>query len=92
MARTTVDVYQIHVNYGQGWEYECAEFTHFYARQCKRDYIKNVPQYPVKIVKKREKKTNYDEAQLASIQQQIEQSRKDLIAYRQQKQSNLPNA
>jgi hypothetical protein len=90
--RKTLDVYQIHVNYGGGWEYEVGEFTSFYARKRKKEYQQNCPEYPVKIVKKREPKSNYDASQLADINRQIANSRAEwLVARREAKNRTLPS-
>ncbi len=53
--RKTRDVWEIHVDYGQGWEYEIAEFSFSEARARRREYRENCPQYPLKIVRKRER-------------------------------------
>jgi hypothetical protein len=51
--RKTRDEYQIHVDYGQGFEEVCAEDTYPDAKQRLREYRENMPQYPAKIVKRR---------------------------------------
>lgn len=51
--RKTEDEFQLHVNYGHGWEHEVTESTWSVARQRKREYAENCPQYSTKIVKKR---------------------------------------
>jgi hypothetical protein len=53
--RKTRDTWQLHVNYGQGWEHEVTEFTYREAREQRKCYRENVPQYPVKLVFKRER-------------------------------------
>lgn len=53
--RKTRDVWALYVNYGQGWEYEFAEDTHKEICKRRKEYRENLPQYPVKIVLKREK-------------------------------------
>lgn len=50
-----MDVWALYVNYGQGWEYEFAEDTHEEICKRRKEYRENLPQYPVKIVLKREK-------------------------------------
>lgn len=60
--RTTRDTWQIHVHYGEGWEHECTEFTRQDAREQRDTYRANCPEYPVKIVKKREPITKDDDA------------------------------
>lgn len=52
--RKTIDTYQLHVHYGQGWEHEVTEYTFREARERRKEYRENCPQYPVKIVAKRE--------------------------------------
>lgn len=51
--RKTADEYQLHVDYGYGFEYVLAEDTMSEARQRRKEYRENCPQYPTKIVKKR---------------------------------------
>ena len=50
--RKTIDEYQIHVDYGQGWEHETTEETFADARRMRQDYRDNTP-YPVRVVKVR---------------------------------------
>ena len=52
--RTTRDTWHILVNYGQGWEHECTEFSWKDAREQLKCYRENQPAYPVKARKKRE--------------------------------------
>lgn len=52
--RKTIDVWWLMVDYGQGWEYECAEFTLAEAKKTLREYRENCLMYPSKIVKRRE--------------------------------------
>jgi len=59
--RTTRDTWQIHVNYGQGWEHECTEFSRKDAREQLKTYRENAPEYPVRAVKKREPIDKTDE-------------------------------
>jgi hypothetical protein len=53
--RKTKDEYQIQVRYGEryGWEHETTESTWKEAKEQRRVYRENAPQYPVRIVKKR---------------------------------------
>lgn len=51
--RKTKDEFQLQGNYGYGWEYILAEDTPQEARQRKREYIENAPQYLYRIIKKR---------------------------------------
>lgn len=53
--RKTEDVFYIMGNYGQGWEEVTAETTRQAAREQLKCYDENEPQYPHKILKKREK-------------------------------------
>lgn len=54
-TRKTEDVYNIMGNYGQGWEEVTAETDRKEARATLKEYDHNEPQYPHKIIKKREK-------------------------------------
>lgn len=58
--RKTVDTWQLHVNYGQGWEHEITESTSREARERRREYRENCPQYPTRIVYRRERKENHE--------------------------------
>lgn len=53
--RKTKDEYQLlcDYGYGDGWEYLLAEKTMKEARERKREYMENIPEYSYKIVKKR---------------------------------------
>jgi hypothetical protein len=51
--RKTRDEYQIHVNYGQGFEEVTAEGTRKEAKERLKDYRENEPMYASKIVVKR---------------------------------------
>ena len=53
--RKTRDEYQIHGDYGQGFEEVCAEDTRKEARERLKEYRENEPQYRHKIVIKRVK-------------------------------------
>lgn len=53
--RKTRDVWQLYVNYGCGWEHELDEFTKKEAFQRLKEYRENCPQWPAKLVKKRER-------------------------------------
>ena len=59
--RKTRDVWRLYVDYGQGWEHELDEFTLDEARQIRKEYRENCPQYPIKIVKGRERIKDDDE-------------------------------
>lgn len=53
--RKTKDEYQLLCDYGNGdgWEYLIAENTMKEARERKREYMENMPEYSYRIVKKR---------------------------------------
>ncbi len=57
-VRKTKDEYVLMTNYGygDGWEEVLIEETFAEAKQRKREYVENMPQYPYKIVKRRVKK------------------------------------
>lgn len=48
-VRKTTDEYRLHVNYGQGWEYEVNESTRKAIRERRKEYAENCPEYPTKI-------------------------------------------
>jgi hypothetical protein len=52
-TRKTEDEYQIHGNYGYGWEEVCAEDNRKDAILRLREYRENQPEYPVRLMKKR---------------------------------------
>ncbi len=56
-VRKTRDVWHLLVNYGygDGWEHEVTEETRKEAIEQRNTYRENCPQYPVRIVKKRER-------------------------------------
>lgn len=53
--RKTRDVWHVLVNYGQGWEHELTESSLADARTQRKCYRENCPEYPVRIVKRRER-------------------------------------
>lgn len=57
-VRKTKDEYVLMTNYGygDGWEEVLIEETFAEAKQRKKEYIENMPQYPYKIVKRRVRK------------------------------------
>ena len=57
--RKTVDVWRFYVNYGGGWEYELCEYNQQEIKQREKEYAENCPQYPVKVVKGRERIDRY---------------------------------
>ncbi len=66
--RKTVDMFEIHVNYGKGYECVCTEFTIAAAQTTLLAYKENSPEYPAKFVCKRHKRSDYTEEQLTEIQ------------------------
>ncbi len=54
-VRKTKDEYQLLCNYGygDGWEEVLTEGTFKEAKERKKEYMENMPQYPYRIVKKR---------------------------------------
>lgn len=61
--RKTVDTWEIHVNYGQGWEHECTEFTFKAFRANMKAYRQNCA-YPIKSIRRRMKKTDMTPTEL----------------------------
>ena len=56
-VRKTEDEYQVHTNYGYGWEHELSEETRSEALQRVKEYRQNAYQLQgIKILKKRVKK------------------------------------
>ena len=53
--RKTRDVWRLYVNYGYGWEYEFEEDSLSEIKKRKKEYRENCPQYPIKVVKGRER-------------------------------------
>jgi hypothetical protein len=51
--RKTCDEYQLHVNYGRGYEHEISEDTRAEIKQRAKEYRENCPQYPARVVKRR---------------------------------------
>lgn len=54
-VRKTKDEYQLLCNYGygDGWEVVLTEETMKAAKEQKKTYMENMPQYPYRIIKKR---------------------------------------
>lgn len=53
--RKTRDVWRFYVNYGCGWEHEFDEDSFSEIKKRKKEYRENCPQYPIKVVKGRER-------------------------------------
>lgn len=53
--RKTIDTWELHVNYGQGWEHECTEFSLADGRKQMKTYRENCPEWLIKLVLKRMK-------------------------------------
>jgi hypothetical protein len=54
-ARKTRDVWHVEIDYGRGWEHELTESSHADARAQARCYRENVPEYPLRIRRRRER-------------------------------------
>lgn len=52
-TRKTADEWQVHINYGDGFEEVHAANTRKEARDVLTDYRKNSPQFPAKMIKRR---------------------------------------
>jgi len=55
-VRKTIDTWELHVDYGQGYEHELTEESRQEANTRLKEYRVNCPQYPAKIIKRRERK------------------------------------
>lgn len=53
--RKTRDVWRFYVNYGYGWEHELDEYSLSEIKKRKKEYRENCSQYPIKVVKGRER-------------------------------------
>lgn len=85
--RKTIDTWQIWVCYsGNHYEHECTEFTAFAAREQRHAYRVNAPEYPVRIKRKREHKSDFTPAQLRMIANEIAEA---LVAQKQRRQLRL---
>ena len=85
MTRKTIDVFQILVNYGQGKEYACAEFTSSAARRTLKEYSENCPEFPAEMKRTRDRKTNYTISQLQEIEEDIKKERQLQVELRRQR-------
>lgn len=54
-TRKTRDVWELYLDYGQGYEYECSEYSRKEIHARVKEYRENCPQYPIKTLKKRER-------------------------------------
>lgn len=75
-VRKTIDVFEVHVDYGQGYEEVHSEFSYYDALATLKDYRQNTPEYPAKIKRGREPKTNYTPEQLEKIAEGVKEARK----------------
>ncbi len=55
-VRKTVDSWVLERNYGCGWEYILTEYTRSEGLARLGEYRENQPEYPVRLIKKRERK------------------------------------
>lgn len=53
--RKTRDIWELYVDYGQGYELELVEYTSREARQRFKEYRDNCPQYSCRLKKRRER-------------------------------------
>ena len=53
-TRKTKDIYLLMANYGYGWEVETQEETFILAKEQKKTYILNAPEYAYRVEIKRE--------------------------------------
>ena len=61
--RTTIDAWEIEVNYGGGWEYETTEYSRKDCRAQLLAYSRNCP-YPCRIKRRRLRIADCDPAEL----------------------------
>lgn len=54
-ARVTHDTWQLWVKYGSTWEHEITESDRNEAKARLREYRANCPQYPARLIKRRER-------------------------------------
>lgn len=77
--RKTIDTWEIHVNYGDGYEHECTEFTKEELAEQKRCYAENCG-YPFKVVSKRVPKSEFSAEELADIERRKVEYRRKRVA------------
>ncbi len=58
MKRKYIYLFVLQLNYGQGWEDATAEETRKEIRDRCKEYAANSPEYPRRIIKRRELNTN----------------------------------
>lgn len=56
--RKTVDCWRFYVCYNGEWEHELTEYSLKDARQRQKEYAENCPQYPTRIARGRERKSD----------------------------------
>jgi len=66
-TRKTVDMFELHVNYGQGYEHEISEYTRTEIKQRLAEYRENCPQYHAKSKKVRVKKADLEAEEVTAI-------------------------
>lgn len=64
--RKTIDTWEIQSNYGNGWEIECTELNQYAMKINRNAYLEN-SLYPVRVVKKRVPKTDFEEHELKHL-------------------------
>lgn len=78
-VRKTVDVWELQLNYGFGWEETLTEYTRKEARERLKEYRENQPQYPARIVKKESQKGGSSMNNIAKLtESQIEELAKEI--------------
>lgn len=79
--RTTIDLFEVRTNYGNGngWECECVEHTRFEANNRLKEYRENAS-CDVKVVLTRKKIKDCTEAELEECKQEIEKARIAMLA------------
>ena len=79
--RTTIDTYEMHVNYGQGWEHELTEYSFWAKCDRSREYRADCV-YSWKWKSKRVKIDSLKPGELATIHEQI---KSDHVYYKEAK-------
>lgn len=80
--RKTIDSFELHVNYGQGWEHETTNWTVWHAIEERNLYRQNCPQYPTKIVKRRVSRSTLDATDMKEIDAQAKAAHEKRMSLR----------
>jgi len=54
--RKTIDIWELQINYGCGWEYTFTAYTKKEGMERLKEYRENEPRYPARLIKKRIRK------------------------------------